>query len=98
MKHCEWCNNSFSPSVSYQIYCGIDCREQATKEKIADRHRELKRIKRSNKTRICVGGCGTVLSVYNDDNMCGSCFINVRELNKKLKQIKALMHNYEDKT
>ena len=98
MKQCEWCNKPFKPAVSYQIYCGADCRDEATKEKIADRHKEMKRMKRSSKERVCSAGCGTVLSVYNDDNLCGSCFVNVRELNKKLKQVKAFMHNYEDKT
>lgn len=98
MKHCEWCNQSFKPAVSYQIYCSVDCRDAATKEKIAERHKELRRRKRSNKVRMCAAGCGTILSVYNDDNICSSCFVNVREVNKKIKQIKALMHNYEDQT
>lgn len=98
MKQCEWCNTSFRPAVSYQIYCGPDCRDEATKEKIADRHKEMRRRKRSKKERVCAAGCGTVLSVYNDDNICSACFINVREINKKLKEVKALMHNYEDKT
>ena len=98
MKQCEWCNKQFKPSVSYQIYCGQECRDEATKEKIADRHKEMRRRKRSKKERLCSAGCGTVLSVYNDDNICSSCFINVREINKKLKQVKAFMHNYEDKT
>lgn len=84
--------------MSYQIYCTTTCRDFATKEKVADRHRELRRIKRSGKERYCIAGCGTKLSVYNDDNICNTCFINIRETNKRLKQLKALMHNYEDKT
>jgi hypothetical protein len=98
LKQCEWCNHAFKPSVSYQIYCNVACRDEATKEKIADRHKEIKRLKRATKERKCAAGCGTILSVYNDDTVCGSCFVNVRELNRKLKQVKAFMHNYEDKT
>ena len=38
IKHCEWCDNKFTQKVKYQIYCSADCRQLATKEKIAQRY------------------------------------------------------------
>ena len=35
MKHCQWCDKTFESLISYQIYCSLECRESATKEKIA---------------------------------------------------------------
>lgn len=98
MKACEWCNGQFSPSVSYQIYCSVDCRDQATKEKIAERHKYLKIQNRRNKVRICVGGCGMTLSVYNEDIICSSCSINIKEVNLKLKEIKRLINEAESES
>lgn len=95
MKACEWCNKQFSPSVSYQIYCSVDCRDQATREKIAERHRFLKIQNRRNKVRICSGGCGNTLSVYNEENLCASCSVNIKEVNLKLKEIKRLINEAE---
>jgi hypothetical protein len=84
--------------VSYQIYCSAECREQATKEKIIDRHKVLRRKKRLNKTRMCSGGCGTKLSIYNDDTLCNVCSVNNKQVVKKIKEIRGLMHDYEDNT
>lgn len=93
MKLCKWCDTSFSPNVSYQIYCSIDCRNSATKEKIVERHKFLKRQKRKNKIRKCAGNCGTMLSVYNDEKYCQHCLIHEKEVNKILKEIKDLGNN-----
>jgi hypothetical protein len=93
VKQCDWCIKYFQPSVSYQIYCSIECREKATKEKIAERHRLLKHQKRLNKTRVCKGGCGTSLSIYNDESFCNSCSINIKDVNLKLKEIKNIIRD-----
>jgi len=95
VKSCDWCNKHFAPSVSYQIYCSVNCRDEATKEKIAERHKFLKIKNRRNKTRVCSGGCGSVLSVYNEENLCTSCSVNIKELNLKLKEIKRLISETE---
>lgn len=97
MKSCNWCENSFKPTVSYQIYCSTKCRDEATREKIVERHKVLKRKKRRDKIRFCAGACGTKLSIYNDDVMCNSCSINSKQVDKKIKEIRMLMHDYEDK-
>lgn len=97
MKSCEWCDNQFKPSVTYQIYCSSICRDNATKEKIVERHKVLRRKKRKNKIRFCANGCGSTLSIYNDDVLCNNCSINNRQVAKKIKEIKVLMHDYEDK-
>lgn len=97
MKLCSWCNKGFKPSVSYQIYCSMECRTDATKEKILERHRVLKRQKRKSKIRYCAGNCGMKLSIYNDDKYCDNCNIDQKQIDKKIKEIRMLMHDYEDK-
>jgi hypothetical protein len=95
VKSCEWCNNVFKPSVSYQIYCSTNCRDEATKEKIIERHRFLKVQNRSKKTRMCSGGCGTKLSIYNDETLCNQCNVNIKEVNLKLREIKRIINETE---
>ncbi len=94
MKTCEWCSQEFQPRVSYQIYCSPECRDFATKEKIAERH-QINRIKnRSNKERRCAGGCGILISVYNNNGFCNSCMVNKRKVDKMLRELKGLF-DYE---
>ena len=93
MKLCKWCDTYFNPSVSYQIYCSAECRNSATKGKIIERHKVIKRQKRKNKTRLCLGGCGTILSIYNDSKYCDHCLIDKKQVDKKLKEIKNLNDN-----
>jgi hypothetical protein len=82
------CETYFVPKVSYQVYCSDQCRDIATKEKIAERYQVTKRLKRRGKIRKCSGGCGVSLSIYNDDGFCSNCNIAQKEVNKMLKQIK----------
>lgn len=95
MKSCDWCNKQFDPAVSYQIYCSIGCREEATKEKIAERHKFLKIKNRRSKQRACSGGCGGRLSAYNEDTICASCSVNIKEVTLGLKEIKRLINETE---
>lgn len=92
MKSCQWCNTQFSTKISYQIYCSADCREAATREKIADRYNSTKHKKRTGKTRKCKN-CGAQLSIYNDDTLCSTCLVNPSEVNKALKDIRGLSKN-----
>lgn len=89
MKHCQWCDSTFSPAVSYQIYCSAECREYATKEKIAERYALLRVKKRRNKDRRC-RQCDNKLSAYNDGPLCSSCHINNKEVNDALKELRGL--------
>lgn len=88
-KPCEWCNNQFEASVSYQIYCSVDCREQATKEKIAERYMLARRKVRMGKERRCKS-CDNRLSAYNDDILCQKCIISPSDVAKALKEIKGI--------
>lgn len=94
MKVCAWCANEFDPSVSYQIYCSPSCRESATKEKINERYQINRVKKRSKKTRKCSGGCGTIISIYNENGFCAICMTNKRKVDKTLKELKGLF-DYE---
>lgn len=82
--------------MSYQIYCSAECREDATKEKILERHKAARAKKRNSKVRTCAGKCGQKLSIYNDYNYCENCFLDNKEINKKIRQIRMLFHEYED--
>ncbi len=89
MKHCQWCDNSFNASVSYQIYCSPECREQATREKIAERYAKNRITKRAKKNRKCKN-CGSNLSMYNDEQTCTACEINPSDVSKILKEMKGI--------
>lgn len=86
-KHCEWCDHQFETKIKYQIYCSPECREQATKEKILERYRNLRRNKDSYKNRTCKS-CGNKLSVYNNEDICQTCSINPMDVSKVLKEMK----------
>lgn len=91
MKNCQWCDNDFVSEVSYQIYCSSECRESATKEKIAARYLVTRRQKRLGKIRKCKS-CNKDLSIYNDEELCHDCNINPKEVNKALKDIKGFIN------
>ena len=87
MKHCNWCDSQFETKVAYQIYCSEECRDAATKEKIAARYIQTRRQKRKGKERRCKN-CDGLLSIYNDDTLCAKCNINPKDVIKALKNIK----------
>jgi hypothetical protein len=88
-KHCEWCDHPFETKLSYQIYCSAECRELATREKIAEKYIKDKIRKRQGKVRPCKA-CGKQLSIYNDGNICLECESNPDEINQILKEIKGI--------
>jgi len=91
MKICDWCSSEFKPNVSYQIYCSVECREFATKEKVNDRYQINRRKKLAKKERRCAGGCGTLISIYNTTGYCSTCRINTKQVDKALKELKGLI-------
>jgi hypothetical protein len=88
LKLCNRCDNYFSPKVSYQIYCSEICREESTREKIAERYLISRRQKRIGKNRRCLGGCNTSLSIYNDSGFCANCNVSKKAVDKMLKELK----------
>jgi len=88
-KHCNWCDTQFNTKLSYQIYCSPECRESATREKIAEKYNRDKIQKRKNKHRPCKS-CGTQLSAYNDSAICNNCESNPDELGQVLREIKGI--------
>jgi hypothetical protein len=88
-KHCQWCDHTFETNISYQIYCSSECRESATKEKIAARYLQTRRTRRSGKNRVCKS-CEQSLSIYNDNDLCLNCDVNPKDVLKALKDIKGL--------
>ena len=94
MKSCQACDKAFTPKVKYQVYCSDQCREVATKQKIAERYAMLRRKRLMEKKRFC-RSCGTPLSAYNDDQICQACVVDPKEVNRILKQIKGIANGKE---
>jgi len=94
VKNCKWCEQTFKPKVTYQIYCSEECRDSATKEKIAERYLISRRQKRIGKNRKCKN-CGNDLSIYNDEPICTFCLINPVEVVKALKKIRIIANDKE---
>ena len=91
MKLCNKCDVYFTPKVSYQVYCSELCREEATKEKIAERYQLTRRQKRKGKEKKCLGGCDTKLSIYNDSGFCSNCNVSKKAVDKMLKELKGFI-------
>lgn len=96
MKLCERCDKRFQPKVSYQIYCSQECRDLATKDKIAERYQVSRRQKRIGKDRRCIGGCGTRLSIYNDSGFCSNCNVSKKAVDKTIKELKGIIDYEQD--
>lgn len=88
-KHCEWCDAGFATNISYQKYCSVECREAATREKIAERYSIKRRNNKKHRNRKCKA-CQSPLSIYNDGELCSNCLVNPQEVKKTLKEIKGL--------
>jgi hypothetical protein len=95
-KHCEWCDNSFKTKSKNQIYCSVECRTLATKEKVVKRYKFTKAKERQGKNRRCAGGCNTLLSIYNDNSFCDNCLTNNKRVDKTIREIKDFFE-YEQK-
>ena len=91
MKLCNKCDVYFTPKVSYQVYCTEICRQEATKEKIAERYHLTRRQKRKGKEKKCLGGCDTKLSIYNDSGFCANCNVSKKAVDKMLKELKGFI-------
>lgn len=95
MTYCMWCDKEFSATSSKQIYCGVECRQQASKEKIVERNRTEKIKNRIGKEKRCAGGCGTLLSIYNDEGICETCIEHKRKMNTFVKELKGYFDYYK---
>lgn len=66
----EGCDNQGVKTTHNQKYCSSDCCRIATNAKIMKKYHERVAIKRGKK-RVCQ--CGTALSRYNENKICGPC-------------------------
>lgn len=62
-----------------QKYCSNECCRIETNRKIMEKYHERAAIKRGKK-RACTD-CGTALSRYNENKVCGACEIKKRNEN-----------------
>jgi len=79
----EDCLELFAPKVHNAVYCSAECRKIVTNKKILDKYHQ-KKANKSLKNRVCkTRGCETLLSNYNDENICGAC--QVERLKNRLE-------------
>ncbi len=76
------CNNDFTPKTHNQKYCSDECCKIATNEKIREAYYE-KKARLAGKKRVCKK-CTTILSRYNEYNVCSKCMIKEKADEKKL--------------
>lgn len=89
MTNCAWCVAEFKAATNNQIYCGPECRQAATKH----RSEQVRVIKRKRKRdKVCAGGCGTLLSMYNESNYCTICMVSKHELKRVIKEIRDIVN------
>lgn len=92
MKSCDWCDQSFETKISYQIYCSVECREESTKDKIAQRYAITRRSRMIGRKRNCKS-CGLGLSAYNDQNLCSNCVIDPKDVSRALRELKGIVND-----
>ena len=93
MKRCAWCQTTFAPTVSYQIYCSEFCRVDATKHNQANK----KKVRRNKKVRTCANSdCTNKLSAYNNSKYCSNCFFSEHLIVKEINKVKRNAQNNKD--
>lgn len=66
------CETRFIAKVYNTIYCSSECRKKVTNQKLLDNYYRKKENR--NKKRTCITeNCTTVLSKYNDEDICELC-------------------------
>lgn len=72
----ETCSNTFSPKTHNQKYCCDECCRVATNLKIKKKYYENKERLRGKKRMCKRSGCKTLLSRYNENDICEKCQAN----------------------
>lgn len=68
-RFCDNCGDVFEPKAHNAIYCSGECRRVSTNEKVLEKYYEKKERRKGG--RICeLDDCYTILSRYNDENIC----------------------------
>jgi hypothetical protein len=95
-KACSWCDKNFVSKSKNQIYCSSECRLSSTKIKIVQRYQVSKVKSRIGKERVCSGGCGAKISIYNDAGFCNVCLTNNKKVDRFIKDLRDYF-DYEEK-
>lgn len=80
------CGKNFEPKAHNAIYCSDECRKKITNKRVLEKYYEKKSDQefKKNTKRICASKkCKTILSRYNDDEICSSC--QVKSLKDRLE-------------
>ena len=77
------CDNEFTPKTHNQKYCSDECCRIATNEKLKQAYYD-KKARLAGKQRICkTKVCTSILSRYNESNICDKCTSAEREEERK---------------
>ena len=93
--YCRLCDKEFKSDLKHQVYCSVECREKATRQKMIERQEKERLKRRIKKKRFC-SNCKKEISIYNEDSLCNTCTIDKRKVDKFLKDLKHLF-DYEKK-
>lgn len=66
------CSNMFTKATHNQKYCSSDCCRIETNRKIMEKYHYKASIRRGER-RVCSSCKATVLSKYNETNLCAGC-------------------------
>lgn len=75
------CAKEFNPTRHNQKYCSKDCCKLVTNAKIMQQYYE-KKDRKAGKKRLCKQCKLTPLSRYNEGNVCQSCVLAERAVNR----------------
>jgi hypothetical protein len=67
------CLELYVPKVHNAVYCSAKCRKIITNQKVLDKYHQKKLKQRKEPTVCSTSTCDTILSKYNEENICGAC-------------------------
>jgi len=83
----EKCDNEFTPKTHNMKYCSDECCRVATNEKLKQAYYE-KKARLAGLKRVCKNkNCGSVLSRYNNSNICERC-VSAEKEKERLELLK----------
>lgn len=69
----EDCEKLFEAKVHNAVYCSPECRAVVTNKKVLDKYYANKERKKNKKRQCETPSCKTILSSYNEEDICGPC-------------------------
>lgn len=85
----RYCGIQFVPQRHNQVYCCAEHTREETKIRLRESYHKNRDRQAGKKRKCATPGCGTVLSRYNPDDICGKCEAERRaDYNRKMSSIR----------